>query len=137
MYESKDIIKILRGELTLQKRHTKLLRAQNEALVACDRPRFFQLFEGYSGFLAQLEQHATKREECLRGAALSEVTAEWPEEESAQAKKLSDEIKETLDLARQISGQNQKLIARELTYIDFLLNLYVEAGRRSASYAHS
>jgi hypothetical protein len=137
MYESKNIIKILRSELTLQKRHVKLLLEQNEALIACDRPRFFTLFEGYTKFLAQIEQHAQKRQESFAGLPLSDVTADWAEEEGAQAKKLSDEIKETLEQAKEISAQNQKLIARELTYIDFLLNLYVEAGRRSASYAHS
>jgi len=137
MYDSKNIIKILKSELSLQKRHIKLLKAQNEALIACDRPRFFQLFEGYSGFLTQLQQHAQKREASLAGTTLTEAAAGWPAEESAQAKKLSEEIKQALEQAKEISAQNQKLIARELTYIDFLLNLYVEAGRRSASYAHS
>lgn len=137
MYESKDIIKILKGELALQKRHVKLLLEQNEALIACDRPRFFTLFEGYTAFLAQLEQHAARRRESLGDAPLAAAASDWPEEEGQQAKKLSDEIKQTLERAKEISSQNQKLIARELTYIDFLLNLYVEAGRRSASYAHS
>ena len=137
MYTSKEVIKLLKGELALQKRHIKLLQAQNEALIACDRPRFFQLFEGYSAFLKELEQHAAKRDTALAGAPLAGLTDEWPDEDSAQAKKLSEEIRNALFLAKEISARNQKLISRELTYIDFLLNLYVEAGRRSASYANS
>lgn len=137
MDTSKDVIKLLKGELALQKRHIKLLQAQNEALVACDRPRFFQLFEGYSAFLKELEVHAGTRDKALGGVPLASITAQWPDEDSGQAKKLSDEIRKALARAREVSAQNQKLISRELTYIDFLLNLYVEAGRRSASYANS
>lgn len=134
---SKEVIKLLKGELSLQKRHIKLLQAQNEALIACDRPRFFQLFQGYSEFLKELEQHAAKRDTALAGTPLASLTAEWPDEDAGQAKKISDDIRDALARAKEISAQNQKLISRELTYIDFLLNLYVEAGRRSASYANS
>lgn len=137
MHSGKDTIKLLREELGLQKRHVKLLQAQNEALVACDRPRFFQLFEEYSRFLVELERHSVRRNKALGGLSLVEASAEWPDDEAGQAKKVSGEIKRALERAKEISAQNQKLISRELTYIDFLLNLYVEAGRRSASYANS
>src|SRR5579884_4237014 len=109
MNDSSAIINSLRNELSLQKRHVNLLRAQNAALIACDRTQFFALFEGYSEFLAELETHASERNALRAGAeSLAELTAGWPEEERQTLRKLSHDIQRALESARSISAQNQK-----------------------------
>ncbi len=53
---------MLRDELALQTRHCKLLEAQEQALLACDRERFAALQDEHARMLAALEaQDAARR----------------------------------------------------------------------------
>ena len=65
MPNTKEIIKVLRDDLALQTRHCKLLEAQEQALLACDRERFAALQTQYARMLLELEAQDGARKAVL------------------------------------------------------------------------
>ena len=134
MPEPKQIIQVLRDELALQKRHCKLLEAQEQALLACDRGRFAALQEEHCGMLAALEAQDDARRAALKdeGGApltLSALKERLPETSLRGLPAVEDGLRQTLDRVQALTRSNQKLIQNELNYLAFTLDLFVEAGR--------
>lgn len=133
MPETKQILKVLRDELALQTRHCRLLEAQEQALLACDRKRFAALQEEHTQMLVALEaQDGARRTaltneegEALTLAALRETIP------AKSLRPLEDGLRRTLDRIQTLTRRNQRLIKNELEYLAFTLDLFVEAGRNA------
>lgn len=131
MTDTKTILKALRDELTLQTRHCKLLEAQEQALLACNRERFAVLQEEHAQMLPLLEAQDAALKEVLRDdngtfltlSALKEILP------SNNLRGLEDSLRQTLGRVQTLASRNQILIQNELKYLAFTLDLFVEAGR--------
>lgn len=134
MPNPKQIMQVLRDELALQTRHGKLLEAQEQALLACDRGRFAALQEEHCGMLAALEAQDDARRAALTDEAGAPLTLSALKEMLPAAglhglPALEDGLRRTLDRVQALTRSNQKLIQNELNYLAFTLDLFVEAGR--------
>jgi len=134
MTDTKRILQVLRDELALQTRHRKLLEAQEQALLACDRERFAALQEEHCAMLAALEAQDDARRAALTDEAgapltLSALKEVLPDASLRGLPALEDELRRTLDRVQALTCSNQKLIQNELNYLAFTLDLFVEAGR--------
>ena len=133
MTDTQQILKVLRDELTLQTRHCKLLEAQEQALLACDRERFTVLQVEHAEMLPALEAQDALLRETLRGedgdlltlSALKEILP------PNSLRGLEDRLRQTLERVQTLSSRNQTLIQNELKYLAFTLDLFVEAGRNA------
>ena len=130
----KLILQVLRDELALQTRHRKLLEAQEQALLACDRGRFAALQEEHCRLLPLLEAQDVARRAALTdetGGALtlSALRERLPVESLRGLPALEEGLRRTLDRVQALTRSNQKLIQNELNYLAFTLDLFVEAGR--------
>ena len=130
----KQIMQVLRDELALQTRHRKLLEAQEQALLTCDRGRFAALQEEHCRMLAALEaQDAARRAALTDGAGapltLSALKEMFPAASLRGLPALEDGLRRTLDRVQALTRSNQRLIQNELNYLAFTLDLFVEAGR--------
>ncbi len=134
MTDTKRILQVLRDELALQTRHCKLLEAQEQALLACNRARFAALQEEHCGMLTILEAQDAARRAALTdeaGAALtlSALKEMLPATSLRGLPALEDGLRRTLGRVQALTRSNQKLIQNELNYLAFTLDLFVEAGR--------
>jgi hypothetical protein len=134
MTDTKRILQVLRDELALQTRHRKLLEAQEQALLACDRERFAALQEEHCAMLAALEAQDDARRAALTDEAgapllLSALKEMLPDASLRGLPALEDGLRRTLDRVQALTRSNQKLIQNELNYLAFTLDLFVEAGR--------
>lgn len=134
MLEPKQILQTLRDELALQKRHCKLLEAQEQALLACDRGRFAALQQEHCEMLAVLEAQDAARRAALTDEAgvpltLSALKETLPATNLRGLPSVEDGLRRTLDRVQALTRSNQKLIQNELNYLAFTLDLFVEAGR--------
>ena len=130
----KQIMQVLRDELALQTRHCKLLEAQEQALLTCDRGRFAALQEEHCRMLAVLEAQDGARRAALTDEAGTPLTLTMLKEAFPTASLrglpgLEAGLKKTLDRVQALTRSNQKLIQNELNYLAFTLDLFVEAGR--------
>ncbi len=134
MPDTKNVMKVLRDELTLQKRHCKLLEAQKQALLACDRDRFIALHTEYKKMLPALEARdgacrAALTDEQGNSLTLSAIQSAAPAGSRAALAALKDDLHETITQVQNLARRNQTLIQNELDYFAFTLDLFVEAGR--------
>jgi len=134
MTDMKQILQVLRDELALQTRHGKLLEAQEQALLACDRGRFAALQEEHCAMLAALEAQDAARRAILTDEGGAPLTLSALKEMLSEASlsglpALEDGLRRTLDRVQALTRSNQKLIQNELNYLAFTLDLFVEAGR--------
>ncbi len=134
MPDTKHVLKMLRDELSLQTRHRKLLEAQEQALLACDRARFAGLQVEYAQMLAELEAQDDARKVAMIGEegeplTLSELKENVSLASRAKLDALGDMLRETLGRVQTLTRRNKTLITNELDYIAFTLDLFVEAGR--------
>ncbi len=134
MTDTKRIMQVLRDELALQTCHRKLLEAQEQALLSCDRARFAALQEKHCGMLAALEAQDDARRAALVdevGAplTLSALKEMLPDAGLRGLPALEDGLRQTLDRVQALTRSNQRLIQNELNYLAFTLDLFVEAGR--------
>lgn len=134
MTDTKRILQVLRDELALQTRHCKLLEAQEQALLGCDRGRFAALQEEHCAMLAALEAQDDARRGALTDDAggpltLSALKEMLPAESLRGLPALEDGLRRTLERVQALTRSNQKLIQNELNYLAFTLDLFVEAGR--------
>ncbi len=135
MHDAKHILQVLRDELALQTRHCKLLEAQEQALLACDRARFTALQDDYAQMLVALEVQDEARRLALKGdesgepLTLSKLRDIVPAESRRGLDALGDGLTRTLDRIQTLSRRNKTLIQNELDYFAFTLDLFVEAGR--------
>jgi len=139
MPDAKHILQVLRDELALQTRHCKLLEAQEQALLACDRARFTDLQDDYASVLVALEAQDAARRAALEDGSgpltLSQLKDLVPAKSRHGLDALGDGLTQTLDRIQTLSRRNKTLIQNELDYFAFTLDLFVEAGRSSdASY---
>ena len=131
MPETKQILKVLRDELALQTRHCRLLEAQEQALLACNRVRFAALQDEHAQMLAALEIQDAARcavlindnGEALTLSALKETIP------AKSLRTLEEGLRRTLERVQTLTRCNQMLIKNELNYFAFTLDLFVEAGR--------
>ena len=134
MTDTKHILQVLRDELALQTRHCKLLEAQEQALLSCDRARFAALQVEHCGMLAALEaqddaRRAALRDETGERLTLSGLKEMLPDAALRGLPALEDGLRRTLDRVQALTRSNQSLIHNELNYLAFTLDLFVEAGR--------
>jgi hypothetical protein len=134
MTDTKQILQVLRDELALQTRHRKLLEAQEQALLTCDRARFAALQEEHCAMLAALEAQDDARRAALADEAGAPLTVSalkemLPADSLRGLPALEDGLQRTLDRVQALTRSNQKLIQNELNYLAFTLDLFVEAGR--------
>lgn len=128
---TKQILQVLRAELALQTRQLRLLEAQEQALLACDRTRFAALQEEHAQMLVALEAQDTARRTVLtddEGQTLT-LTALKETVPARSLRTLEDGLRRTLDRVQTLTRRNQMLIKNELDYLAFTLDLFVEAGR--------
>lgn len=133
-HDTKHVIKVLREELALQTQHRKLLEAQEQALLACDRARFVALQVEHARMLGQLEAQDAACREALRDNAGSPVTlsalkATAPAGSLRALTALEDGLQGTLTQVQALTRRNKTLIQNELDYLAFTLDLFLEAGR--------
>ena len=131
MPETKQILKVLRDELALQTRHCRLLEAQEQALLACDRARFEALQEDHAKMLAALEAQDAARRAVLTDEAGEAMTLSALRETipAKSLRTLEDGLRRTLERVQTLTCRNRTLIKNELDYLAFTLDLFVEAGR--------
>ena len=134
MTDTKRILQVLRDELALQTRHCKLLEAQEQALLSCDRARFAALQEEHCAMLALLEVQDAARRAALTGEGgapltLSALKEMLPAASLRGLPTLENGLRRTLERVQALTRSNQKLIQNELNYLAFTLDLFVEAGR--------
>ena len=136
MLEPKNILRILRQELALQTRHCKLLEAQQQALLACDRVRFTEMQSAHKQILRELEVQHTERQAALQDEdgnlhSLTSLRECVPASSLRGLSGLEENLRATLKRVQTLTQRNQMLIQNELNYIAFTLDLFVEAGRCS------
>ena len=134
MADARQILKVLRDELALQTRHCKLLEAQEQALLACDRARFFRLQEEHADMLAALEAQDAARRAALTDDAggpltLSALKEAAPAPALRGLPALEDGLRPTLERVQTLTRRNKTLIQNQLDYLAFTLDLFLEAGR--------
>ncbi len=133
MPDAKHILQVLRDELALQMRHCKLLEAQEQALLACDRARFTALQDDYASVLVALEAQDAARRNALADESgpltLSQLREAVPVESRRGLDTLGDGLTQTVERIQTLSRRNKTLIQNELDYFAFTLDLFVEAGR--------
>lgn len=131
MPETKQILKVLRDELALQTRHCRLLEAQEQALLACDRHQFAALQEEHAQMLAALEAQDAARRAALTNEEGEALTLSALKETlpAKSLRTLEDGLRRTLDRVQTLTRRNQMLIKNEMDYLAFTLDLFVEAGR--------
>jgi len=134
MLEPKKILQTLRNELALQTRHCRLLEAQEQALLSCDRARFISLQDEHGLMLLELEAQDAERRNLLKddaGAALtiSTLREAVPLGSLPGLTSLEGSLRRALDQVQELTRRNQTLIQNELDYLAFTLDLFVEAGR--------
>ena len=134
MPDTNHVLKVLRDELALQTRHRKLLEAQEQALLTCDRARFAALQSEHAQMVAELEAQDDARKAAMMGEGgepltLSALKEQASPEGRARLDALGDMLRETLDRVQTLTKRNKTLITNELDYIAFTLDLFVEAGR--------
>jgi len=131
MPDTKHILKVLRDELLLQTRHCKLLEAQEQALLACDRDRFTALQLEYARMLLELETQDAARRAALtdeQGNSLS-FTGLKKLIPALSLTTLEDGLRRVMERIHILTQRNKTLIQNELDYFAFTLDLFVEAGR--------
>jgi hypothetical protein len=133
MPDTKKILKALRDELTLQTRHRKLLEAQEQALLTCNRTRFATLQEEYVELLLLLEAQDTARKSVLIDDKGEPLTLSMLKEflPPNRLRDLEEGLRRTLEQVQTLTCRNQILIQNELKYLAFTLDLFVEAGRNA------
>ena len=134
MPDTKQVLKALRDELALQTRHRRLLEAQEQALLACDRIRFSSLQIEHAQMVAELEAQDDARKAAMADEAGAPMTlTAWKEQaepaDRAKLEAIGDRLRETLERVQTLTRRNKTLITNELDYIAFTLDLFVEAGR--------
>ena len=134
MTEPKKILQTLRAELTLQTRHCRLLEAQEQALLLCDRAQFTSLQTAYVQLLPELEAQDAECRAVLQddaGAALtlSALKDFVPAGSLPGLPALENSLRRVLDRVQTLTRRNLELIQNELDYLAFTLDLFVEAGR--------
>lgn len=131
--DAKHILQVLRDELAVQTRHCKLLEAQEQALLACDRARFTALQDDYAQVLVALEAQDRARRAALEDEdgplTLSRLRDSVPAESRRGLDSLGDGLARTLERIQTLSRRNKTLIQNELDFFAFTLDLFVEAGR--------
>jgi|SRR3569833_2470148 len=136
MADPQKVLKLLRDELDLQTRHQKLLEAQQNALLACDRPRFCGMQAEQNLMLQLLEAQKTAREAEMADQngnliAISALLERCPEKQQRGLMLVRDALIKTINRVHELTEQNKQLIENELEYIAFTLDLFVEAGRKA------
>ena len=134
MTDARPLIQCLRQQWALQTQHCRLLEAQGQALIACDRRRFCALQADYERLLAALEDQDTVRISLMQddqgqACTLSALIGRFPDPARLRLTALRDGLRGTLELAQDLARRNQRLIQNELDYMAFTLDLFVEAGR--------
>ena len=136
MADPQKVLTLLRTELELQTRHKKLLETQQEALLACDRPRFCGMKAEQDLMLQLLDAQKTAREAELEEPngnllAISALMERCPEKQQRALGLVRDSLIKTINRVQELTEQNAQLIENELEYIAFTLDLFVEAGRKT------
>ena len=136
MADPQKVLKLLREELDLQTRHMKLLEAQQNALLACDRPRFCGMKAEQDLMLKLLDAQETAREAEMAEPngnllAISALMERCPEKQQRALGLVRDSLIKTINRIQDLTLQNKQLIENELEYIAFTLDLFVEAGRKT------
>lgn len=134
MPNAAHLLKVLRDELALQTRHCKLLEAQEAALLACDRARFFVLQTEHMQLLPLLQAQEEARKTVLRDdsgqpCTLGVLAALCPEANRRALTQMGESLRQTLGRIQTLTERNQQLVENELKYLAFTLELFVEAGR--------
>lgn len=136
MTDAQPLTKFLRQQWALQTQHCRLLEAQGQALIACDRPRFCALQADYDRLLADLEKQEAVRAALMQDTegqarTLTALIGQFPEGTRLRLIALRDGLRATLEKAQDLARRNQRLIQNELDYMAFTLDLFVEAGRNA------
>jgi hypothetical protein len=136
MPDPQRILKLLRDELDLQRRHCKLLEAQQNALLVCDRPRFCGMRAEQDLMLALLAAQQTVREAELEDGngnvvGITALIEQLPARQRRAYELVVDSLLSVAGRVQELSIQNKKLIENEMAYIAFALDLFVEAGRKA------
>ena len=133
MPDTQKILKTLRDELALQTRHCKLLEAQEQALLTCNRTQFTALQEEYTEILPLLEAQDTARKAVLIDGQGEPLTLSTLKEllPPNRLRGLEEGLRRTLERVQTLTCRNQILIQNELKYLAFTLDLFVEAGRNA------
>ena len=136
MADPQKVLTLLRTELEIQTRHKKLLETQQEALLACDRPRFCGMKAEQDLMIQLLDAQKTAREAELAEPngnllAISALMERCPEKQQRALGLVRDSLIKTISRVQELSEQNTQLIENELEYIAFTLDLFVEAGRKA------
>ncbi len=134
MNDAQQLTQCLRRQWALQTQHCRLLEAQGQALIACDRPRFCALQAEYDRLLAALEEQDAVRSALMcdadgRACTLTALMGQFPDGTRLRLTALRDGLRATLEKAQDLARRNQRLIQNELDYMAFTLDLFVEAGR--------
>lgn len=135
MPDIKQITTLLKQEHALRLRHCRLLEAQQAALLACDRARFTTLEPEHADIVALLADHEALRTEALFGddgeaITVSVLLETLPEGRVRQALAAArDALVSAAERTQTLSRRNEMLIRNELSYLEFSLDLFVEAGR--------
>lgn len=136
MYDTQALITVFKQEHSLRTRHCQVLEAQQRALLACDRARFIALEPDHADMMVKLEEQEALRQTALmdddgEAITLSAVLEEI--EGNSRAFRiltsLRDKLYETIERSRTLMQRNEMLIHNELSYLEFSLDLFVEAGR--------
>jgi len=130
----KQGLKVLIAELTLQKRHLKVVREQNAALIACDKLRFQALHEEYVVLMGELEIQSKLRIANFGTKKVEATLKDWPELDRRNAEKVIAELKVIVTEVQRLNGQNRKLLGNQVKYIDFMLNLLINTYRKGSMY---
>lgn len=134
MIDPQALLKALRLHWALHQRHCKLLKAQQSALLACDREKFCALQPEHDLLVQQVQQQEEALRVLIQGGAGSAATlsaqlACLPERTRRPLQAVQSGLLRTLQETRALSERNAQLIQNELHYLDYTLDLFIDAGR--------
>ena len=135
--QPREALNLLRRELALQKRHLQLVKEQNSALIAGDRARFERLHRAYVRFVTELDAQCSDRTKTF-GCSMTPIILlfyGWSGAERSAGVALATAVHQVLAEIQDVVNQNNTLIGNELRYIEFMLDTYIEAGRKTNGYA--
>lgn len=138
MTDIKPILRVLRDTLKLYTRHCRLLEAQEQALLLCNRERFTSLQTEHAHLLIDLEAQESVRRAAMTGEdgeplTLSALKMAASTGQQRELETLEENLRSALDRISLLSCRNKLMIQNELEYFAFTLDLFVEAGRSADS----
>lgn len=134
-----EALRLLHVEVALLTRNEQILERQKAALIAVDRAEFQLLQFQQEALLVQMELHQADRFAQLPQSEVDIFAAvrDWPQAEQTKAHNLIETIRILANRLKALSEEIRPLIANELKFVEFELDLIMSSARKSSHYART